>query len=78
MKNLRRMIPEPDNKKGAFAPFHNRTVVIVNIICTLKITFQYAISAPNYSPYNQGLSFRFIILIGLREQPCPLETQFSQ
>ena len=46
------MIPEPNNKKGAFAPFHNRTVVIVNIICTLKITFQYAISAPNYSPYN--------------------------
>lgn len=46
------MIPEPENKKGAFAPFHNRTVVIVNIICTLKITFQYAISVSNYSPYN--------------------------
>jgi len=35
------MVPEPDNKKGAFAPSHNRTVVIV--ICTLKITFQCAI-----------------------------------
>jgi len=46
------MIPEPDNKKGAYAPFHNRTVVIVTFICTLKITFQWAISVSNHSPYN--------------------------
>ena len=46
------MIPEPDNKKGAFAPFHNRAVIVVNIVRTLKITFQCAISASNYSLYN--------------------------
>lgn len=46
------MVPETDNKKGAFAPFHNRIVVIVIIIYTLKITFQCAILASNHSPYN--------------------------
>ena len=29
------MIPEPDNKKGAFAPFDNRTILIILIVRTL-------------------------------------------
>ena len=45
------MIPEPDNKKGAFAPFHNRTVVIVNIVCTLKL------------PSNMQSKFQIIVPI---------------
>jgi len=28
------MIPEPGNKKGAFAPFDNRTLVIIFIVRT--------------------------------------------
>ena len=30
------MIPEPDNKKGAFAPFANRTLLIIFIIRTCQ------------------------------------------
>ena len=30
------MIPEPDNKKGAFAPFANRTLLIILIVRTCQ------------------------------------------
>jgi len=33
------MIPERDNKKGAFAPFDNRTVVIVILSTQRKLPF---------------------------------------
>ena len=52
------MIPEPDNKKGAFAPFANRTLLIIFIIHTcqklpfsVQSQFQVAISTTKASAY---------------------------
>ena len=72
------MIPEPVNKKGAFAPFDNRTLLIILIGYAPKITFQCAISASSCNPYNQGLSFRFIIFIGRREIFSPETSSHSE
>ena len=52
------MIPEPDNKKGAFAPFANRTLLIIFIIHTcqklpfsVQSQFQVAIHTTKASAY---------------------------
>ena len=72
-----RMIPEPRNKKGAFAPLDNCSSFIFIVrafknylsVCNLKFKLHSC---------NQGLSFRIVIFIGLGKQSCFHEPKFSQ
>ena len=57
------MIPEPDNKKGAFAPFHNRTVVIVNIVCTLKLPSNMQSKFQIIVPITKASAFALLFLL---------------
>jgi hypothetical protein len=73
------MIPEPDNKKGAFAPFDNRTILIILIVRTLKnylSVCNLSFKLHSIQPRPQLPLYYFYRRVS--KQPCSPETQFSQ